>query len=156
MPRSTPLVVVGLGSSPAGWPQGLCTQLLHLCVVSTVPRVNGERGKRKLHQECYLLHEACLNSFRQTGTQSYSLSVTAAFLSLSLPVWEVLEGRGTAGVNQICFLVPARALAPERREHRNQARLGPPRSLLQTQPPPSHSSGGRKLSQISNLFQVYL
>ena len=46
LPRTTSLVVVGLGSSLAGWPQGLCTQLLHLCVVSTIPQMNVEREKR--------------------------------------------------------------------------------------------------------------
>lgn len=88
--------------------------------------------------------------------QPDNVSVTGVSLPLSLLVWEVLESRDIARLSQFCFLEPARSLATERREYSNRASgTEGPRSLLQTQPPPSHSSCGRKPSQILNLFQIY-
>lgn len=66
--------------------------------------------------------------------QSDSVSVTGVSLSLSLLVWEGLESRDVAGLIQICFLRPAWALAIERNEHRNHARLWAPEASCK----PSH------------------
>lgn len=73
---------------------------------------------------------------------------------LSLLVWEVLESRNMARLSQICFLRLARSLAMERSGQRNHAGLQapePPTNLAT----PVHSSCGRKMSQIPNLFPIY-
>lgn len=49
-----------------------------------------------MQRKCHHLHEACLDSLRQTGMESDSVRLTGVSLSLSLLVWEVLEHRDVA------------------------------------------------------------
>lgn len=77
--------------------------------------------------------EACLNSFRQTGTRSYSLSVTAR--SVCLYQSGSPGGQGHSWGKSDLLPCASMSFSPQKGRHRNHADWTP-RSLLQTQPLP--------------------